>query len=148
MHAGYFSEKYQDFFAFFGVLRAQPVTSTGAHKSGGFRGKLLLLNICLQDLIFRHGRFAYHAVERLRGPEGGRTLNTGALVIALFEVFRQIAAGTRVRGLSAERAVKHGSALRLLSFFGQLRGKLRTLQRTFIQRHIHAGQRRAVHAEL
>jgi len=108
----------------------------------------LSLNFCLQDLIFRHGRFAYHAVECLGGAERGRAFNTGALVIALFEVFRQIAAGTHMRGLSAERAVKHGSALRLLSLFGQLRGKLRTLQRAFIQRHIHAGQRRAVHAEL
>lgn len=106
------------------------------------------MNISLQDLIFRHGRSAYHAIKRLGGAEGGRALNTGALVIALFEVFCQIAAGTRVRRLSAERAVKHGSALRLLSLSGQLCGKLRTLQRTFIQRHIHAGQRRAVHAEL
>lgn len=106
------------------------------------------MNICLQYLIFRHGRSAYHAIKRLGGTEGGRALNTGALVIALFEIFRQVAAGTHMRGLSAERAVKHGSALRLLFLFGQLSGKLRTLQQAFIQRHVHAGQRRAVHAEL
>lgn len=64
-------------------------------------------------------------------------------MIALFEVFRQIAAGTGMRGLFTERAVKHGSALRLFSLFGQLRGKLRTLHPAFIQRHVHAGQRRA-----
>lgn len=106
------------------------------------------MNICLQDLIFRHRRFSYHAVECLGGAERGRAFNTGALVIALFEVFCQIATGTNMRGLFAERAVKHGSALRLLFLFGQLSGKLRTLQQAFIQFHVHAGQRRAVHAEL
>ena len=144
---GIFRKNNGIFWHFFGVLRVQPVASTGAHKSGDC-GKLLLLNICLQDLIFRHGRSAYHAIQSFGGAERGRALNTGALVIALFEVFRQIAAGTHMRRLFTERAVKHGSALRLLSLFSQLRGKLRTFQRTFIQRHIHAGQRWAVHAEL
>lgn len=70
------------------------------------------------------------------------------LVIALLDVLRQITTGTGMRGLFTERAVKHGSALRLFSFFGQLCCKLRTLHPAFIQRHVHAGQRRAGHVGL
>ncbi len=66
----------------------------------------------------------YHTVNRLNGAESGRAFDIGTLVITLFDVFRQITAGTDVRGLFAERAVKHDSALCLfVGFFGQFSGK-------------------------
>ncbi len=63
--------------------------------------------------FLRYG--TYYAVNRLDGAESGRTFDIGTLVITLFDVFRQIPAGTDVRGLFAERTVKHNSALHQFS---------------------------------
>lgn len=51
-------------------------------------------------------------VDGFSGAERRRALNVGALVIALFDVLRQIAGGAGMRRLFAERTVHHGSSPR------------------------------------
>ncbi|KEA54124.1 hypothetical protein DT73_03790 [Mangrovibacter sp. MFB070] len=43
------------------------------------------------------------------GFEGGRALQILALVITLLDVFRHVAAGSHMGGLTAERAAHHDS---------------------------------------
>ena len=51
-------------------------------------------------------------VNGFDGVKRRRALNIGALVIALFDVIRQIAGGAGMRRLFAERTVHHGSSPR------------------------------------
>ena len=59
----------------------------------------------------------YHPVNRFGGTERGRAFNIPALVIAAFDVFRQVAACARMGGVFAERAVKHDLYPRPVSGF-------------------------------